>query len=1246
MKRVIIYVACLFLPLFVQAQFVDVDWSSGRSDSLLPVCSSVVDLPSDYSRYSYSAHVEYPELQRMTDEDVRRYSLPLKYGLLPELPSVECYIGIQAKQPQLDMAFIPVVMRGGEYYRINSYKLVVDKKLLPQRTAPVSHVAGERYASSSVLAAGKWVRIAVKDNGVHKITHSELKKMGFKDPGKVRLFGYGGHILPETNIADVVDDLCEVPLWRENTYILFYANGVVRWKFDSNRFVHEQNVYSEYGCYFLTESDDEPMQFMAVADEPTTQVEFTSFPDYVLHENEAKSLCSYGRVLVDNYDYSQGRSVNYKFPVSGIVQGTATVDISFATNGLMQSRVSASVGENNIGSMTVSRVTGGEMGKIVSAKFDAGNVLGDNPVVRLTHSVSDNSVTGFLDYLRLNFTRALSLYGSQTTFRGNLKSGYAKFKISGCNNNTRVWDVTDPSGIKELSGSLEGDVYSVVAPASRESRLVVLDVKGMFPSVTVVGNVPNQNLHGMGPTDMVIIVPSNGSFIAAAEKLADAHRRMDGLNVAVVTAQQVYNEFSSGTPDVTAYRRLMKMLYDRAVTAEDAPKYLLLFGDSWSDNRLITFPGYKQDNYLLCYESVNSVDAIQSYVLEDYIGFLDDNEGGRHMRDKVDIGIGRIPARSAAEALAVVDKTIAYMENRDAGAWQNIVALLADDGDVSMPNQHMKDADSIAVVMGRTNPLYLLDRIYWDDFEPEPSSTGLRYPAVTGAINDCLDRGALIVNYSGHGSANLLSHEMAWKASDMSAVNSPRMPFWVTASCDIGPFDIGDNSVAEAAIMNPNGAAIGLFTTTRTVMQNYNSVINKAFMSVLLPSEKNPDAGAVGDAVRRAKCNVISLAADLSVNKLQYVLLGDPALRLKAPSNRLVVERFNGADASAETQVSAGGLLTVEGYLADAAGNIASDFTGVLYSTLFDSAVEVCTRDNSGIGAYTYTDYIKTLFAGSDSVVNGRFSITLPVPMDISYSDEPGMLSLFAVDSSFCRSAHGRYDGFTVGGTASGVTNDGKGPEIKLYLNTSSFVDGDEVNASPCLWAELYDENGINTIGSGIGHDIVAIIDNNPDHTYNLNNVYTPMVGDYTRGLVKLPLKELPAGEHTLLFRAWDLYNNSSVATLNFFVEPSLAPDFVGLVVNPSPVVYGSPAKFILTHNRPQSEIEVTIDIFSMQGQLLWSDTERVVCDGVEYCYEWNGAAADGSPLPTGLYLVRAYIASNGAVSSTKTRKMLVVNNK
>lgn len=1243
-RRVVISLL-LLCHLSLHAQFVAVDWDNVGGDSLLPVCTEVVDLPSDYAMYEYSAHIEYPEFQRISLADVRRYALVEKYGDLPSLPHVECHVGIQAKCPQLDIAFLPVVMRGGNYYRINSYKLVVDRAPVATARSLSARRAGERYASSSLLASGKWVRISVNDNGVYRITDNELKKMGFLNPDSVRLFGYGGHILPEAGIENLPDDLEEIPFWREKGYVLFHANGVVKWNYDGERFVHENNVYSNYGCYFLTEGGGVPMSFPSKTIGDVSAPTVTSYPDYAVIDNDRKSHCQYGRILVDDYDFALGRSAKYKLPISGVADGNGVIDVSFATNTSSQTKVEVSVGGALVGTLSVSAGSSGDSGSLVSKKIDVKKGVVDNMVVSLQHLAENNKVSGFLDYIRINYTRKLALRGSQTAFRGNASSEYATFEIEGCSENVRVWDLSS-SVPCELRGVLSGNIYSVVAPSGVDNELIAVDVKGTFPSVNVLGNVPNQNLHATGQTDMVIIIPSNGLFKSAAERLANAHREIDGMTVAVVTAQQVYNEFSSGTPDVTAYRRFMKMLYDRAETPGEAPKYLLMFGDSWYDNRLITFPSLKQDDYLLCFESQNSINAVKSYVLEDYMGLLDDGEGDDLIRNKVDVGVGRIPATTVNDANAVVDKIILYMKNGDAGDWQNVVAVLADDGDNDMPNQHMKDAEGIASIMDADFPSYIVDRIYWDDYIAEKSATGFRYPDVTKAIKERLDKGAFVVNYSGHGSANLLSHEMVWKASDMAELKSPRLPLWVTASCDIGPFDKGDKSIAETALFNPTGGAVGLFTTTRTVLQHYNAILNKEFMKILLSPVNGADVKAVGDAVRKTKCNLIAYGKDLSENKLQYVLLGDPALRLKLPEYKVCVDRINGVETQDATLVSAGGMIVVEGRVTTRENVLANDFTGTLHATLFDCADIVKTRNNAGYGSFEYVAHNKTLFAVSDSVKEGRFTMTLPVPMDISYKNKEGMLKFFAVDSAATRSAQGHCDRFILGGTAAEGRNDGIGPEIKLYLNTPSFINGDKVNSTPCLWVELYDENGINTVGSGIGHDIIAIVDNAPEHTYNLNSLYIPIAGDYRRGTIMLPLNELEPGEHTLMLRAWDIYNNSSVATVSFVVEPGLVPEVVEFKAVSRPVVPGMSNGFVVSHNRPQSEIEVTIELFTAQGQMVMKNVERVVCDGMEYICSWDGTTSSGTPLQTGVYIARCYIRSDNGVSSPGSFKLVVINNK
>lgn len=1248
--RMFKYISLLFAfaALQANAQFTDVDWSVFERDSVLPVYSEMIDIGDDYLCYDYKAAVEYPEFQRMSAAEIERYGLKALYDSLPAYPQVDVSVSISAKRGQLDISFIPVVRIEDCLYRINSFKLALERSF--NAGAAMSRIssrasASSRYASSSVLSSGKWVKIKVTENGVHKITHSELARMGFSNPDRVRLYGYGGHMLPEIKLQDLSDDLQEVPLWREDGYVLFYANATESHMYKSGRLQHTRNVYSEYGCYFLSEGDAEPLAFPQKTLSATIAGEVTAFPDYIVYEKDEKSLCTYGRVLLDGYNYANGRSVSYNFDLKGVSGDRATLDLSFGSNATSSSSVTVEVNGTEIGSLGLSAAGSSEKGRISQTTLAVMSGFSDNPTVKLTHKVNDASLSGHLDYIRINFTRNLALYGSSTCFRGNSTSGNATFKVASATPTTHVWQVTDAGTVSELMGDFADGVLTVVAPASRNERLVAVDVKGSFPSVTVAGVVPCQNLHALGQTDMVIIIPSNGNFAASAARLAQAHEQHDGLTVAVVTAEQVYNEFSSGTPDATAYRRLMKMLYDRADTPDEAPKYLLLFGDGLTDNRLISYSRYSQENLLLTYQSENSVSTIDSYVLEDYFAYLDDNEGGDFLRNKIDISVGRIPAQTVADADGVVNKLIAYMNNEEFGSWQNVVALMGDDGDKLMPNQHMKDAENIATLLTEEFPAFMLDRIYWDDYPVEVLATGNSYPLVTEAIYNRLAEGALIMNYSGHGSPNLLSHEMAWKASDMAAVSSPRMPFWVTASCDIGPFDMGDGSVGEAAILNPNGAAIGLLTTTRTVMQSYNAIINKAFMKALLSLDTDGSLPAVGDALRKAKCNVISLGSDLSENKLQFILLGDPALRLNMPRYNIVIEKFNEQPLTVTGQVSAGGTVTVEGYVATPVGELDAEFTGVVSSTLFDCIEEIVTRDNIGIGAYTYTDYPNKLFAGSDSVKNGRFKLSFPVPMDISYRDEPGLLNLFAIDTTGI-SAQGYYDNFIVGGTAPSLADDCKGPEIKMYLNTPEFIDGDEVNATPYLFVELFDENGINTVGTGIGHDIVAMVDNDEKHTYNLNSVFKPVVGDYRQGTLEFLIDELEAGEHTLVLRAWDLFNNSSTDTIYFNVVPNLAPEFVDIKVSSNPLRSGQNAFFTITHDRPYNELDITIELYNFQGQKLWQHTEKAVSNGVVSAISWNATLQGGQTIPTGVYLYRAKLSSNGSEEQTKTRKIIILNNK
>ena len=615
-----------------------------------------------------------------------------------------------------------------------------------------------------------------------------------------------------------------------------------------------------------------------------------------------------------------------------------------------------------------------------------------------------------------------------------------------------------------------------------------------FDSPEYVYNITNQDHHADGPCDMVIIVPLTGKLTAQAERIKTMHEQRDGLSVRIVPADELYNEFSSGTPDANAYRRYMKMLYDRAQTEAEMPRYLMLFGDCAWDNRMHTsaWTGYTPDDFLLCYESENSFSSTQCYVSEDFFCLLDDGETlltGNSYRGKPDIAVGRFPVRNAEQAKILTDKTLAYVNNQNAGIWQNTIMFLGDDGN---SNQHMIDADKAAGIVAELNPGIVEKKVMWDAYTREVSSTGATYPEVTKAIVQQQQAGALIIDYCGHGRADQLSHEMVVGLTHFENFTNENLPLWITASCDIMPFDSQTDNIGEAAVLNDKGGAVAFFGTTRTVYQDRNQLINNAFLRNLF----TPVDGSyitIGEAQRKAKNDLVNgyiydpydpkvPKYDNTQNKLQYSLLGDPALRLNIPSLSVVVDAINGeaVTASSMTTLKAGQVATVSGHI-EANGLPLTDFNGTVTATVRDSEEEITCKlnDTSSDGAQTpfvYKDRTKTLFSGSDEVRNGQFTFSFAVPMDINYTDGTGLINLFAVSSDHLRSANGCCERFKVGSTDT-VANDSIGPSVYCYLNSPSFSNGDDVNSTPYFVAEITDKDGINTTGNGIGHDLELTID-------------------------------------------------------------------------------------------------------------------------------------------------------------------------
>ena len=1216
----------------------------------MPMFVHSVDLGYDCAG-AYSAMIEYPELKQLTPAEVERLRLP-QTGGAPAWPEMDVYKGVSAKRGQLDVAFCPVIWRDGKYWRIQSFTLKVHREALSTTRRAAEGMGEERYASHSVLAHGRWVKVRVAESGIHMFTHSQLQSMGFADPTKVRLYGYGGHLLSESNVDSWCDDLCEVPLQRESDRMLFYANGTVSWKLNSdNTFSHTRNPYSDYGYYFLTEDTVGAPAVVPVADALLVQKSDTvaTTPAYALHEVDEYAWLHGGRKLVENYDYAGVSSRRYSLATPGVyAQKDGVLNVCFTHNAAASTSLHVMAGDSLIGTISLGALDTNCAASFTSKNFDFPFGDADTKADVLLAYSRPAGVSGHLDYLRLSYTRQIGVnMPIYATY-----SGYRTYEVgagdAGMNKaDMIVWRVTDASSPVRIPATEKDSKVYFTTKGNKGDVYIAFDPRGSYPMPEVCGEIANQDLHATEATDYIIIVPTNGLLTAQAERLAEAHRQHRGLTVKVVRADELYNEFSSGTPDATAYRRYMKMLYDRAATADAAPKYLLLFGDGAWDNRMLSssWEGMSPDDYLLCYEVENSHSVTWSHVVEDYFGLLDDGEGANLKRDKVDIGIGRFPVTTVQQAREVVDKVIAYMNNADAGAWRNSIIMLGDDGD---SNRHMEDCELVAQMLESEYPDYMVKRIYWDAFPMEKTSTGNSYPMVHKRLLELFKEGALMVNYSGHGAPDVISHELVLTRNDMSQTRSTRLPVWVTASCDITPFDALVQSFGEAAFLNPNGGAIGLFTSTRTTYAEQNKSANYFFTKYAFARDEHHRRLSLGDAFRMAKCSLIETddkdLRDITGNKLNYVLIGDPALVVGSADYRMVVDELNGMPIGDDDQVllKAGSKVVVKGHV-DALDSVrASHFTGMLYASVFDNVEKVVCRNNakaSGLTPFVYHERTKKFFVGSDSVRNGEFTFSFRVPMDINYSKESGLINLYAVDSTHTLEAKGAFDKFLLGGTEDNLDDDGKGPTIQLYLNSMDFVSGDQVNETPRLVAILDDADGINTAGS-LGHNLVIVIDGEASMTYTMNEHYVSDIGGYTSGVVSYILPELEEGKHTLMFRAWDMMNNSSTVTVEFEVVKGLAPSIVEVITMPQPAK--DYATFLIMHDRPENEMTVTFEVFDLSGRMLWSRSEQIVSASNSYTYTWDLRSTSGRSLGTGVYLFRVVLSSPAGRSESQTQKLLI----
>lgn len=1228
------------LSLQAQRKFRNLTADEVKIDSVLPMISYSFCLPEGHEDSTYTLKLLYPEFLVMAQSEVEAYK-KLRGEVRPgAMPEVEAYIAYARKKPMLTTSFCPVVFRDGRYQYLVSFLPQLgsaERGGRPEDNSSgtvaacdseregfssgtvaacdsegegfssgtvatckakgadsssgtaagkgakgavfAARASAERYAEHSVLAEGRWAKIRVSETGIHELTADVIRKAGFSNMDKVKIYGYGGNLVPEVLTDSYLrecDDLSEVATCTVGGRCLFYAKGPVSWS-SATTTVRTRNPYSDYGYYFITENDGAPKT--CTEQELMENVTKSNDIYHILHEKDEYAWYNGGRNLCESAPISAGSSKTYEIQLPPVTGATATVSFAANANGTQ-----VKVYQDDVLKSTST---------IKIADYD--KAMG--AISSLAVPASEEGKT-----LRVKIE--------------NLGPGAVRL---------------DNIAVAMRNKGIEPDINADKLPAAE-----------------FVYNITNQDLHADRDYDMVIIIPTSQKTRQQAERLKAFHEEHDGLKVRIVPADELYNEFSSGTPDASAYRRYMKMLYDRAENAEKAPRYLLLFGDCTFDNRMLT-SGLRSesiDDYLLCFESENSYNEVYCYVSDDFFTMLDDGESistGDYYRGIPDVAVGRFTCTTADQAKVFVDKTINYATSSPSGSWQNTLMFLGDDGN---NNIHMRDVNEVADYVIRQHPGYYVRKVMWDAYKRESSSTGHRYPEVTKILKQQQAEGALLIDYAGHGSEISISHEAALVLKDFEDFRGSNLPLWITASCDIMPFDGNAQTIGETAVMNPNGGAVAFYGTTRTVYSSYNKIINSAFVKNVLSYDANGKPMSIGEANRKTKEYLVTSGSDITVNKMQYALIGDPVLSLALPSLTLKVDSINDVAVSAgNAEINAGKVVKIKGHVEGANGRVET-FNGLLNAMVRDTEELVVCRlnnDDPKDGAqspFTYTDRRNILFQGADSIKNGTFTFLFAVPKDINYTEGTGMLNLYAVNNEHTLSAHGACDSFLVKGSEISE-NDSIGPSIYCYLNSPEFSYGGTVNSTPYFVAEISDKDGINASGAGIGHDMQLIIDGDISKTYNLNDNFQYDFGSYTSGQTYYVLPQLEEGKHYLTFRAWDILNNSSVSTLAFEVKKGLKPALlsVGLARNP----VRDNARFVITHDRAGAEISVEIEVMDTSGRLLWSRTETAISSGNRYESTWNLTLDNGSSLDTGVYLYRIKLCSDGSEWSSKAKKMVVI---
>jgi hypothetical protein len=1270
MKKSTFLVAILFINNLLTSQIVtfsdSIFWQSNKifidndknvSDILSfkdDYTRSTDDLPVYYAKQTISTEAEILEINlikadyQVVNKDI--YQQVKNVDKIEDMPEINAWVSTFRKEKYLNFELVPLRKnpQTGELERLIYFEYSV------RYVAKPSLKATKEYASSSAMSTGNWYKIKVTESGVYKLTYSQLVEMGFSNMSDIGIFGYGG-MVPKTAGTVIADDMPERTVYKhdansnsvfdEGDYILFYADGPHRVNFNiSGTFSHEFNNYSDCAYYFVSDQGSfKPAT--EVASLSTFDNNVTTYSDYQFLEEDSLNLMHSGRTMYwREFDYYLNYDFSVNYPDISLID-TAIVYCNLAAKSSVLSSFNFYINGVEQSQINISSVSGSATdwyARTNSFRTFRVKPISDNFTFSINYNKTASNSKGWLDNLTIQFRRKLIMNNGFLIFRDikSVEDGTnAKFNISEAASNTVVWDITDRFSANKILGTYSSGNYSFIADASILKEYIAFDPTASFPSPVYsgqsdIGDVQNQNLHSLQPVDLIIV--AHPDFYSQAEGIKALHEEYDDMSVVITTPERIYNEFSSGSPDVGAIRNFVKMLYDRADTEEELPQNLLLVGDGSYDN-LSNDPAVS--NFILTYESESSLAPVSSYVSDDFYVFLDDGEGSISGAHDMDMGVGRIPVKTSEEASDFLNKLRAYYSPDSYGNWKNNLLLIADDAEGG-ETIHQNQSNNLALQLEGDYPVFNIEKIFLDDYEQVSTVQGHRYPDVNQAINDYINNGVLVVNWIGHGNEKGWAHESVLTLSMIKTWrNTDKYPIFVTATCEFSPYDHHLLvSGGEEVLLNPDGGGIALFTTTRLAFASSNASLAYKFYDNIFAIGIDNKINTIGLSVAYAKN-----AQGSDTNKRVFAFLGDPAMRPSVPLHEAFTTKINGIDVAVfNDTISAMSEVQFEGIIRNPDGTPATDFNGFIFPIVYDKRMEYTTRGNDDYTPLNYTAQKNIIFKGKASVVNGAFSFNFIVPVDIAYFYEEGKVSYYAHNNTDTE-AHGYDESFIIGGTSDNPISDDEGPVIDLFMNDEQFVAGGITDENPLMLAKISDESGINTVGSGIGHDITMIIDENTADAIVLNKFYESATDDFTTGEVNYPMSELALGPHTLTVKAWDVINNSSEAVTDFIVANSSELVIEHIFNYPNP--FSTNTSFYFDHNQPFVNLDVLIQVFTVSGKHIKTIETNVLTTG--YRSEpivWDGKDEYGDKLAKGVYVYKVKVKSPTGAVVDKFEKLVILN--